>query len=73
MKIKNMNPITKSMTDEEYKTFTNKCFNSEEYFYENYIRKLPGYGDLPKYSPENMQIYRNKSSVMVEKHKDKWK
>lgn len=48
--------------DEEYQ----KCVESEEYFYTNYVKTLPGNNKLPDYTPEVFQDYINKAEKMRE-------
>lgn len=67
------NAVTYHMSDSELKEFIIKCKESEEFFYENYIRKLPANSRLPKYSKDNYKRYldevEKKREMIDRRHK----
>lgn len=62
------NPVLKNIPPEDRKKFKEDCYNSEQYFYENYIKKLPGGEKLPEYSPEAFAEYKKQAEVQRNLH-----
>tara|TARA_Y100000588_G_C13685215_1_gene682084 strand:- start:34 stop:318 length:285 start_codon:yes stop_codon:yes gene_type:complete len=65
------NPILKNMTGEQQEQFKQKCINSDQYFYENYIKKLGGNQHLPDYSPEVFAEYKKEAERIQNLYKIK--
>lgn len=58
------NPVTRGMTQEDYDEFLEKCKNSQSYFWNNYIRKIPGNEHLPEYSEERWKEWQKMGEEM---------
>lgn len=59
-----MNNTNKSISE-----FIQKCNESEEFFYEEYIRKQPANKNLQPYTPERFQNYMNMAKDKHQKFK----